>query len=134
MPGRCFGDFFKFGEESRSETIVKAERSISRHARGIMHSALAKEFALPLLGEIACVLAGFAAFGEWLDSTGYEASQDDLLIFRWSGGSVGEILLVSSEPDLLGSLIRFLGGLGVDAVTAEAFENEAVRTNTLALY
>lgn len=47
-----------------------------------MHSALAKEFALPLLDEIACVLAGFAAFGEWLDSTGYGAPQEDLLIFR----------------------------------------------------
>ena len=45
-----------------------------------------------------------------------------------------EILLVSSEQDLLGSLIRFLGGLGVDAVTAAAFENEGVRTITLALY
>lgn len=134
MPGRCFGDFFKFGEESRSETIVKAERSISRHARGILHSALAKEFAFPLLGEIACVSAGFAAFGEWVDSTGYGAPQDDLLIFRWSGGSVVEFLLVDSVPDLLVSLIRFLGDLGVDAVTAAAVENEVVRTNTLALY
>jgi hypothetical protein len=78
----CSGDFFKFGEKSRSETIVKAERSISRNARGIMHSALANEFAFPLLGEIACVLAGFTAFGELVDSTGYGAPQEDLLIFR----------------------------------------------------
>ena len=99
MPGKCFGDFFKFGEESRSEKIVKAERSISRHARRILHSALAKDFAFPLLGEIACVPAGFAAFVALLDSTGYEVSQDDLLIFRWNGG------------------------LGVDVVTTEAFEN-----------
>ena len=63
MPGRCFGDFLKFGEESRSETIVKVDRSISRHARGILYSALAKKFGLPLLGEIAWVPAGFAAFG-----------------------------------------------------------------------
>ena len=68
------------------------------------------------------------------DSTGYGAPQEDLLIFRWSGGSVVEILLVDSLPDLLVSLIRFLGGLGVDAVSAAAFQNEGVRTNTLALY
>ncbi len=47
-----------------------------------MHSALANEFAFPLLGEIACVLAGFTAFGELVDSTGYGAPQEDLLIFR----------------------------------------------------
>ena len=41
---------------------------------------------------------------------------------------------MDSVPDLLVSLIRFLGDLGVDAVTAAAVENEVVRTNTLALY
>ena len=41
---------------------------------------------------------------------------------------------MSSEQDLLISLIHFLGELGVDAVTAAAVEPEIVRTNTLALY
>ncbi len=56
------------------------------------------------------------------------------VIFRWSGGSVVEFLLVGSVLDLLASLIHFLGDLGVGAVTTAAVDTGAIRTNTLALY